>query len=97
MTTVKISQKNQVVVPREAREHLGVGPGDELLVVPRGGYVIIMARPENIAKALAGSGKGLFGKTRRYLKGEKRSWKTRGRRWQTSLHCKLRGGIIKGS
>jgi AbrB family looped-hinge helix DNA binding protein len=79
MTTVKISQKNQVVVPREAREHLGVGPGDELLVVPKDGYVIIMARPGNIAKALEGSGKGLYGKTRKYLKGERQSWKPRGR------------------
>jgi AbrB family looped-hinge helix DNA binding protein len=80
MTTVKISQKNQVVVPREAREHLGVGPGDELLVVPKGGYVIIMARPVSVAKALAGSGKGLYGKAPRYLKGERLSWKTRTRR-----------------
>ncbi len=80
MTTVKISGKNQVVVPREAREHLGVGPGDELLVVPKGGHVIILAKPGSISAALAGSGKGLYGKTRRYLKGERHSWEHGGHR-----------------
>lgn len=80
MTTVKISGKNQVVVPSEAREHLGVGPGDELVVVPKGDHVIIMAKPRSVSKALAGSGKGLYGKTRQYLKGERNSWKTRGHR-----------------
>ncbi len=80
MTTVKISHKNQVVVPREAREHLGVGPGDELLVVPKGGYVIIMPRPGSISRRLAGSGKGFYGEARGYLKRERKSWKTRGRR-----------------
>lgn len=80
MTTVKISGKNQVVVPREAREHLGVGPGDELLVVPKGGHVIILAKPKSVSAALAGSGKGLYGKARRYLKNERKAWKPRSHR-----------------
>jgi AbrB family looped-hinge helix DNA binding protein len=80
MTTVKISGKNQVVVPREARELLGVGPGDELLVVPKGDHVIILAKPRSVSRALAGTGKGLFGDSRRYLKGERKSWQSRSRR-----------------
>ncbi len=31
-SSVKISRKHQVVVPRKAREALGVGAGDELVV-----------------------------------------------------------------
>lgn len=31
-STVKMSSKNQIVVPREAREALGLRPGDRLLV-----------------------------------------------------------------
>jgi len=80
MTTVKISGKNQVVVPKEAREHLGVGPGDELLVVPKGDHVIIMAKPQDAWGALAGSAKGLYGGADLYLKDERRSWKDRDRR-----------------
>jgi bifunctional DNA-binding transcriptional regulator/antitoxin component of YhaV-PrlF toxin-antitoxin module len=76
MTTVRINGRNQMLVPRETRDHLGVGPGDELLVVPRTGYVILMPRPASVAKALAGSGKGLYGGARRHLKGERRSWKS---------------------
>lgn len=34
-STVKMSSKNQIVVPREAREALGLRPGDRLLVSVR--------------------------------------------------------------
>lgn len=80
MATVRISSKNQVVVPKEAREHLGVGPGDELLVVPRGRGVLIVAVPKDPVAALAGSGKGVYGGSERHLKRERRSWKRRGSR-----------------
>ena len=79
MTTVKISGKSQVVVPKEAREHLGVGPGDELLVAPKGDHVVIIPKPESVARALAGSGRNVYRK-HGYLKGERRSWKSRSRR-----------------
>jgi len=74
MTTVKLSSKNQVVVPREARELLGVGPGDEILVVPKGDKVILIAKPRDLVKSLAGSGKAIYGNADRYLKRERRSW-----------------------
>jgi AbrB family looped-hinge helix DNA binding protein len=37
MREVKLSTKNQIVIPREIRDALGVKAGDRLLVVPRGG------------------------------------------------------------
>lgn len=74
MTTVKLSSKNQIVLPKEAREHLRVGPGDELLVVPKGQTVILVPKPKDAVKALAGTGKGIYGKSHRYLKRERRSW-----------------------
>jgi len=75
MTTVKISSKNQMVLPKEAREHLTVGPGDKLLVVPKGEAVLIVAKPRDIIKSLAGGARGVYGKSGRYLKRERSSWK----------------------
>jgi AbrB family looped-hinge helix DNA binding protein len=40
MAEATLSSKNQIVIPREAREALGVQPGDKLLVVVRGKTVI---------------------------------------------------------
>jgi AbrB family looped-hinge helix DNA binding protein len=36
MAEAKLSAKNQIVIPREAREALQLKPGDKLLVVPCG-------------------------------------------------------------
>lgn len=33
MSTVRIGPKGQIVIPKEARELLGVGPGDTLLLL----------------------------------------------------------------
>jgi AbrB family looped-hinge helix DNA binding protein len=44
-TSVKMSSKHQIVIPREAREALGLRPGDRLLVTVAGREVIEM-RPE---------------------------------------------------
>ncbi len=54
-STVKISSKHQIVVPREARDALGLGPGDRLLVSVRDDGVIEMRRrPEDPAAELEG-------------------------------------------
>ena len=75
MTIVKLSSKNQIVVSKEAREAMGVGPGDELLVVPRGKSVVITPKPKNVLEALAGCGKGMFEPG--YLRKERESWTKR--------------------
>jgi AbrB family looped-hinge helix DNA binding protein len=54
-STVKLSSKHQIVVPREAREALGLRPGDRLLVSVRDDGVIEMRRrPEDPAGELEG-------------------------------------------
>ena len=77
MARVKISSKNQILVPKEARDHLHVGPGDELLVVPKGNRLIVMRKPPDLLEALAGSAKGIYGGGGRYLRKERRSWRKR--------------------
>ncbi|NLD72439.1 MAG: AbrB/MazE/SpoVT family DNA-binding domain-containing protein, partial [Chloroflexi bacterium] len=38
--TVKVSSRNQIAVPRAARERLGISPGDRLLVDIQGGVLV---------------------------------------------------------
>ena len=54
MATATLSSQNQIVVPREAREALGVQAGDQLLIVVRGDTVIILPRPKSFTKAFGG-------------------------------------------
>jgi AbrB family looped-hinge helix DNA binding protein len=54
-STVKLSSKHQIVVPREAREALGLRPGDRLLVSVRDDDVVEMRRrPEDPTAELEG-------------------------------------------
>ncbi len=53
--SVKLSSKHQIVVPREAREALGLRPGDRLLVSVRDDGVVELERePRDIAAELEG-------------------------------------------
>lgn len=72
MTEATLSAKNQIVIPREAREALGVKPGDKLVVVVRGERVIVLQKPGSPHAAIRGLARG--GYSRGYLEGERRSW-----------------------
>jgi AbrB family looped-hinge helix DNA binding protein len=72
MATAKLSSKNQIVIPREAREALGVKAGDQLLVVVHNNKLIVMEKPKAHHKAILGMGKGLYPDG--YLDEERNSW-----------------------
>lgn len=72
MKAIKLSGKNQIVLPKEAREAMDVKGGDELLVVVKGHTTLILPKPRQYVSALGGKGKGLYPKN--YLPGERRSW-----------------------
>jgi len=72
MTEATLSAKNQIVVPREAREALGVKPGDKLIVVVRGERVIVFQKPTSPHTAIRGLGRGLYSGS--YLAKERGSW-----------------------
>ena len=72
MTEVTISTKNQIVIPREAREALGVKAGDKVLVVVRGDRVIVLQKPKSHHAAIRGLAPGLY--SRDYLHKERQSW-----------------------
>ena len=72
MTEVTVSSKNQIVVPREAREALRVRPGLKLQVVVRGDTVILIRKPTRAARALAGAARATY--PTGYLAKERGSW-----------------------
>jgi AbrB family looped-hinge helix DNA binding protein len=67
-----LSSKNQIVIPREAREKLGVKAGDKLLVVLQGDSVIVMQKPKSYRVAIRGLGRGVY--PAGYLEKERQSW-----------------------
>ena len=72
MSYIKLSSKNQIVLPREAREAMNVKGGDSLLVVVKGGITLLMPKPKKYVEALLGRGKTIYPKD--YLKKERGSW-----------------------
>jgi AbrB family looped-hinge helix DNA binding protein len=72
MARVTLSSKNQIVIPREAREALRMKAGDKLLVVVRGERVIILKKPKAHHAAIRGLGAGVY--SAGHLSGERKSW-----------------------
>jgi AbrB family looped-hinge helix DNA binding protein len=72
MAQVTLSSKNQIVIPKEAREALGVKPGDQLLVVVRGERVIVLQKPKAHHVAIRGLGAGVY--SAGHLAKERKSW-----------------------
>ena len=73
MVEVKVSSKNQIVIPREAREALKLKAGDRLMVVIRGEKVLILERPKSHRAALRGLGRGMY--PAEHVTKERRSWR----------------------
>lgn len=72
MAEATLSRRNQIVIPREARQALRVKAGDRLLVVVRDETVILLPKPKDYAQALRGIGKGLY--PLHHLTRERQSW-----------------------
>jgi AbrB family looped-hinge helix DNA binding protein len=72
MAEATLSAKNQIVIPREAREALQIKPGDKLLVVVRGRRLIVVQKPAAHHAAIRGLGRGVYPKG--YLQKERRGW-----------------------
>jgi AbrB family looped-hinge helix DNA binding protein len=72
MAEATLSAKNQIVIPREAREALRVKPGDKILVVVRGPTVIVLQKPKSHHAAIRGLARGVF--STGHLQKERQSW-----------------------
>jgi AbrB family looped-hinge helix DNA binding protein len=72
MAIQRLSSKNQIVIPKEARQAMGVKGGDELLIVVKDDLTLVMPKPKRYAKTLRGLTKDSYPSG--YLKRERRSW-----------------------
>jgi len=72
MAQATLSSKNQIVIPREAREALDLKAGDQLLVVVRGKRVVVLQKPKSHGAAIRGLAKKTY--SARYLQRERQSW-----------------------
>ena len=68
----KLSSKNQIVVPRRAREARDLKAGDRILVVVRRDTAILLRKPKKHARAVVGMGRGLY--PAGYLEQERQTW-----------------------
>jgi AbrB family looped-hinge helix DNA binding protein len=73
MTEATLSSKNQIVIPHEAREALGLKPGDKILVVVQGGKVLVLQKPKSYNAAIRGLSRRTYPVD--YLQQERQSWK----------------------
>jgi AbrB family looped-hinge helix DNA binding protein len=72
MTQATVSSKNQIVIPREAREALALKAGDKVLVVVRGKRVLVLQKPVSHHAAIRGLAVG--GYPPQHLRKERQSW-----------------------
>ena len=72
MAEATISAKNQIVIPREAREALHLKAGDKILISVREGKVLILQKPESYHASILGLGRGLYRKD--HVRRERKSW-----------------------
>jgi len=72
MADATVSSKYQIVIPREARQRLGLKPGDKLLVILMRDDMIVLRNPKSFRGAITGIGRGLYPAD--YLKKERESW-----------------------
>jgi len=76
-TTVKVSSKYQIVIPREARKYLNLKEGDELIVKADEEKITIYPQPKSYAKYSLGLGKENWKDVEaiEYVKKERETWK----------------------
>jgi AbrB family looped-hinge helix DNA binding protein len=72
MTEAKLSSKNQIVIPREARETLKLKAGDKLVIVVKGDMIMMFPKPKSWEAAIHGIARGLYPED--YIEKERRSW-----------------------
>jgi len=72
MAEATLSSKNQIVIPREAREALGLKSGDKILVVVRGDHVIVLQKPKAHHAAIRGLARRPY--PRGHVEKERKSW-----------------------
>ena len=73
--TITIGKKAQVVIPKKAREAIGIKEGSKATLMYEHGRIIIMGDPKTYGRLLRGLGKEIWkGNGEKHLKKERASW-----------------------
>ena len=72
--TARLSSKYQIVIPREARDALHLAAGDELLVLCKPDRVVIIPKPRQYTRRMAGLHHEIWQGADSYLVGEREDW-----------------------
>lgn len=75
--SVKLNKRNQMILPEEAREALGIKPGGRVAVIVEGQTVRLLSEPENWTEYICGLGAEVWsalGGGERFLAEERGSW-----------------------
>jgi len=77
-TTIKISSKYQIVIPREDRKKLNLKAGDKLIIKTNNEKIIIYPQPKSYAKYSLGLGKETWRgiDAAEYVRKERETWKS---------------------
>jgi len=77
-TTVKVSSKYQIVIPREVRKKINLKSGDKLIIKANNDKIIIYPHPKNYTKYSLGLGKEIWKDidATEYIKKERETWKS---------------------
>lgn len=73
-TSVRLSSKYQMVIPLEARQALSPSAGDELLVLIKPDRIVIIPKPRNFTRMMAGLHREIWRGAHSYLQDERESW-----------------------
>ena len=75
---VKVSAKNQIAVPAEARRKLQIKKGDRLLVEVRDGYAVLMPEPQDYSQRLRGLHREIWEgvEPQGYIRQEREAWQS---------------------
>lgn len=76
VTSVKVSARYQIAVPRIARKKLNIKKGDRLLVDVQDGVIVLIPQPKRYTDYLAGLHSEIWKgvEVQKYLNGERQAW-----------------------
>lgn len=74
----KLSEKGQIVLPKEIREVLGVKSGDKVYFLVEDNKVVVKPTSSSMTKMMEGLGKEYWQSidSAKYLKKERQAWKS---------------------